>query len=193
MLVQSGWLLPWGVPFDRPIRRILTLPWVVEWGRIISGAKNGPLTITTMGASGMLDPLAAVSVCWLVGVALLGVVIALRPKPNCGLLWTRAMVRSIPAIGLVTLVMCAEWVIVSTIESRMSPSAAPTQGPPSTGEIAASLLLLALPVLALFITWTRHVRDTGLFKRTWPIVGAMILVPIVGAIVAMAALGAWSA
>lgn len=193
MLMQSGWLSPWGVPFDRPLRLIFAVPWSAEWGRIISGAKNGPLTITTMGARGMLDPLAMVSVCWLVGVVLLGVVIAGRPKPNCGLLWARAMVRSIPAIGLLTLVMCAEWVIVSTIESRVSPSTAPTQGPPSIGEIAASLLLLALPVLVLFITWTRHVRDTGLFNRTWPIVAAMILVPIVGAIVMLAAQGAWSA
>lgn len=182
MLMQSGWLSPWGVPFDRPIRRILAVPWSAEWGRIISGAKGGPLTMTTMGRDGMIGPLTVAGVCWLVGVVLLGLVIAVRPKPNCGLLWARAMVRSIPAIGLLTLVMCAEWVIVSTIESRVSPSTAPTQGPPSVGEIAASLLLLALPALVLFKAWTRHVRDTGLFKRAWPIVTAMIVAPVLVAI-----------
>lgn len=179
MLMQTGWLAPWGVPFGLPLRRVFAVPWNVEWGRLISGAKNGPLTITTMGGDGMLEPLAMVGVCWLVGVVLLGVVIAVRPKPNCGLLWARAMVRSIPAIGLVTLLMCAEWVIVTTIENRLSPNAAPSQGPPSIGDFAGVLLLLALPALILFIMWTRHVRDTGLFGRTWPIVTAMVAAPII--------------
>lgn len=190
MLMQSGWLSPWGVSFDRPLRRILALPWSAEWGLVISGAKNGPLTMTTMGRDGLIEPLTMAGVCWLAGVVLLGLVIAVRPKPNCGLLWARAMVRSIPAIELVALVMGAEWVIVTTIDSRLSPSTPPTQGPPSVGDIATSLLLLAPPVLVLFITWTRHVRDTSLFKRTWPIVTAMILVPIVGAILVLAALSA---
>ena len=103
------------------------------------------------------------------------------------------MVRSIPAIGLVTFVLCAEWVVVTTIEGRLSPNAAPSQGPPSIGDFAGVLLLLALPVLVLFIMWTRHVRDTGLFGRTWPIVAAMILTPIVGAVALMVAFGAWDA
>ncbi len=194
MLMQTGWLAPWGVPFDRPLRLIFAAPWSAEWGRFTSGAKGtSPLTITTMGGDGMLEPLAMVGVCWLVGVVLLGVVIAVRPKPNCGLLWARAMVRSIPAIGLVALLMCAEWVIVTTIESRLSPNAAPSQGPPSIGDFAGVLLLLALPVLVLFIMWTRHVRDTGLFGRTWAIVAAMILTPIVGAVALMVAFGAWDA
>ena len=35
--------------------------------------------------------------------------------------------------------MCAEWVIVTTIESRLSPNVAPTQGPPSIGDFAGGL------------------------------------------------------
>jgi hypothetical protein len=181
MLMQSGWLSPWGTGFSASFRTVAANPWPIEWGYVIVRGGGGSITMHTMGR-GMIEPLRVVAENWLVGVVVLGLVIAARPKPNCGLLWARAVIRSVPAVGLVTFVMCFEWMIALTIESWRTTGNPAVQDDRIVSRIVYGLLLLAAPVVVLFLTWTRHVRDTGLFGRTWPIVTAMIVTPVLVAI-----------
>lgn len=181
MLMQTGWLSPWGTMGRWPLWRVAAESWSLDWGYVIGGA-GGTTTVWTMGGNGMIEAAGIVAVFWSVGVILLGLVIAARPRPNCGLLWARAAVRSIPVVGLLTLIMSAEYVVATSVANARAPGGWPA-GSESVGVQFLLVLLLGVPpALVLFLTWTRHVRDTGLFGRTWPIVTAMVAVPIVAGI-----------
>lgn len=178
MVMQLGWLLPWGVSFDRPLTRIVLAPWLVNWGFITSGTKNGAMTMSTMGGDGMAEPLWVASCFWLIGILTLGVAMLGKRTPGGGPLWLRAAIRSLPAIGGLALIMSGEWIVVATLDAWMSPSQAASGPHGIVTTLAGAALMVATPVFALWLLWSRHVRDMGVFKRPWMIVAAMILTPI---------------
>lgn len=187
VVMQRGWLRPWGsLQIDTPIYRVLLNPWSFDWGYILSRSKNST-TMQTMGGNGMLSTLVVAGSLWLVGLIVLAIALAIalarKRKPGGVRPWARAALRSAPAVGALTLAMSGSWVAMTSVEVW-------------TGEAGGVLsflvglvLVLGTPITLVWLLWSRHVNDLGVFTRPRRVVLAMTLLPIL-ALIAFAAFNA---
>ncbi len=137
----------------------------------------------TMGGNGMLDALVVSGPLWLAGLIVLAIMLARRRVPGAARLWTRTALRSAPFVGTLTLVMSASWMSVTALNLWNS----------GKENILATLgefvLMFGTPTALVWLLWTRHVHDLGVFTRPSRVVLAMTLLPIL-ALIAFAALNA---
>lgn len=179
LVMQLGWLLPWGTTSDEPIDRVLLDPWSRDWGYFVSGTKYGSSTVMTMGGNGVLDVLLVSAPLWLVGLIVLAVALARTRAPHSARLWTRAALRSVPIVGALTLAMSGVWVVLTSLGKGSG------EHESVLTTIIEFILMVGPPIAILWLCWSRHVCDLGVFPRPRRVVLAMTLLPIL-ALIALA-------